>query len=150
MAHQTLSEIVASGINQKEDLNCAETIVYAANRAYGLDLPKSALKLAAGFGGGMGVQKTCGVITGASMVFSAMFVEDRGHESTRVKELNQEFFRKMEDTLGHIDCAPIRERWHSDSDGCLPVMLQAARVLQDIIDRELSANPSPAKGNSLQ
>ena len=150
MAQQTLSEIVSSRINQREDLNCAETIVYAANRAYGLELPKSALKLAAGFGGGMGVQKTCGVITGASMVFSAMFVEDRGHESSKVKELNQEFFRRMEDTLGHVDCAPIKERWHSDRDGCLPVMIAAARVLQEIIDRELSNRSEPDNHSSSE
>jgi len=131
-----LSQIVASRIHETEDLNCAETILYAANRAYGLGLPKSALKLAAGFGGGMGVEKTCGVITGASMVFSAIFVEDRGHESTTVKELNREFFQKMEHTFGHVDCAPIKEHWRSAHDGCLPVMVRAAKILEEIIERE--------------
>ncbi|MFP4431543.1 MAG: C-GCAxxG-C-C family (seleno)protein [Spirochaetaceae bacterium] len=137
MSRQTLYEIVSSGVNKKEDLNCAETILYAADRAYGLDLPKSALKLSAGFGGGMGVERTCGVMTGASMVFSALFVEDRAHESERVKELNQEFFQRMEGILGHVDCAPIKERWRTERDGCLPVMMEAARVLGEIVDREL-------------
>lgn len=137
MSRQTLYEIVSSRINKNEDLNCAETILYAADRAYQLDLPKSALKLAAGFGGGMGVEKTCGVITGASMVFSALFVEDRAHESDRVKELNREFFQRMEAVLGHVDCAPIKEHWRTENDGCLSVMKEAARVLQEMVDREL-------------
>jgi len=138
---QTLYEIVSSRINKNEDLSCAETILYAADRAYQLALPKSALKLAAGFGGGMGVEKICGVITGASMVFSALFIEDRGHESDRVKDLNREFFQRMEGILGHVDCAPIKERWRTENDGCLPVMKEAARVLQEIVDRELGKEP---------
>lgn len=69
MSRQTLYEIVSSRINENEDLNCAETVVYAANRAYELGLPHSALKLAA---------------------------------------------------------------------GCLPVLIVASRILQEIIDRELS------------
>ena len=137
MSRQTLYEIVSSGINKNEDLNCAETILYAADRAYGLGLPTSALKLSAGFGGGMGVEKTCGVITGASMVFSALFVQDRAHESDRVKELNREFFQRIEGILGHADCGPIKEHWRTETDGCLPVMMEAARVLQEIVDREL-------------
>ncbi|TVR04604.1 MAG: hypothetical protein EA403_04730 [Spirochaetaceae bacterium] len=134
---QTLSQIVEGRINKQRDLNCAETILYAANIAYNLELPHPALKLAAGFGGGMGVDSACGVLTGASMVFSAMFVKERGHESDRVKELNREYFERMRHILGHIDCAPIKERWRDETDGCLPVMVEAARVLEEIIDREL-------------
>ncbi len=139
MNRQTLYDIVAARLNEREDLNCAETILHAADRAYNLGLPRSALKLAAGFGGGMGVESTCGVLTGASMVFSAMFVRERGHESDRVKHLNSELFERLRGTFGHIDCAPIKVRWRDETDGCLPVMLEAARVLQEIIDRERAA-----------
>ncbi|TVQ37483.1 MAG: redox-active protein [Spirochaetaceae bacterium] len=143
MSGQTLYGIVAAGLNKREDLNCAETILYAANQAYGLELEQASLRLAAGFGGGMGVESTCGVLTGASMVFSAMFVQQRGHESDRVKQLNAEFFQRMRGILGHIDCAPIKERWRHETDGCLPVMLEAARVLQQIVDRERAVDQKP-------
>ncbi len=144
MNRQTLYDIVAARLNKREDLNCAETILHAADRAYNLGLPHSALKLAAGFGGGMGVESTCGVLTGASMVFSAMFVRERGHESDRVKQLNSELFERLRETFGHIDCAPIKDRWRDEADGCLPVMLEGARVLQEIIDRERAADgPQP-------
>ncbi len=138
MANSTLYDLVASRLSSREDLNCAETILYAADRAYDLRLPKAALKLAAGFGGGMGVERTCGVLTGASMVFSALFVHDRAHEGNRVERLNREFFRRMEDFLGHVDCGPIKKRWRTVEDGCHPVKIEAARVLQEIIDRELA------------
>ena len=37
-----------------QDYNCAETILRAANDEYQLGLDEAALRLAAGFGGGMG------------------------------------------------------------------------------------------------
>lgn len=49
-----LKELIQEGYGVKEDLNCAETILYAANRVYHLDLNSDSLKLAAAFGGGMG------------------------------------------------------------------------------------------------
>jgi len=51
-----MTSIIENGLSKAKDLNCAETVLYAANQAYGLQLPHSALKLAAGFGGGCGGQ----------------------------------------------------------------------------------------------
>lgn len=142
MNETSLYGYVAGGLNKREDLNCAETILYAANRAYGLGLGLQALKLAAGFGGGMGVEGVCGVITGASMVLSALFVEQRGHESDRIKQLNSEFIEAFRARLQSLDCAPIKERWRKDDLGCLPVMLIGAELLQAIIDRERAVKHS--------
>lgn len=49
-----LKELIQEGYGVKEDLNCAETILYAANQVYHLDLNSDSLKLAAAFGGGDG------------------------------------------------------------------------------------------------
>lgn len=46
-----LTDLIKNGFGQKEDLNCAETILYGANKAYDLGLSRDALKLAAAFGG---------------------------------------------------------------------------------------------------
>ena len=56
--------------SKERDLNCAETILYAANDAYRLGLDKNALKMAAGFGGGMGIDSVCGALTGGIMVLT--------------------------------------------------------------------------------
>lgn len=130
---------VASGMNKNEDLNCAETMLHAANRAYGLGLSPESLKLAAGFGGGMGFEGLCGVLTGGSMVLSAIFVQERGHESDRVKKLNREFVESFRARMNSVDCAPLKDLWRNDDVGCLPVILEGAELLQSIIDRELSA-----------
>jgi len=50
-----LKELIQEGYGVKEDLNCAETILYAANQVYHLNLNSDSLKLAAALGGGMGI-----------------------------------------------------------------------------------------------
>lgn len=69
-----LLKLLQDGFGSAMDLNCAEKILYGANWAYNMKLPVEALKLAAGFGGGMGVESSCGVITGGVMVLSSLYV----------------------------------------------------------------------------
>lgn len=52
-----LLKLLQDGFGSAMDLNCAEKILYGANWAYNMKLPGEALKLAAGFGGGMGGRK---------------------------------------------------------------------------------------------
>ena len=138
MKDKSFYDYVASGLNKAEDLNCAETMLHAANRAYGLGLSPESLKLAAGFGGGMGFEGLCGVLTGGSMVLSAMFVQQRGHESELIKQLNREFVDAFRARMNSVDCAPLKDLWRKDDVGCLPVILEGAELLQSIIDRELA------------
>ncbi|MFO7731394.1 MAG: C-GCAxxG-C-C family (seleno)protein [Spirochaetia bacterium] len=133
----SLKALVENGLAEAEDLNCAETILYAANQAYGLQLPYAALKLAAGFGGGMGIGSTCGALTGSIMAFSAIFVKDRGRESDYVKALNAELFETFKSRMESIDCDYLKEHYRSPQDSCHPIILTAAEITEALIDREL-------------
>ena len=82
-----LYNLINDGFGEKEDLNCAEKILYGANEAYQLGLDKEALKLSAGFGGGMAIESICGALTASVMVLGRLFVKNNAHESTRIKEL---------------------------------------------------------------
>ncbi|MDA0034751.1 hypothetical protein OFR41_06400 [Brachyspira hyodysenteriae] len=46
----TLYEYLYSGFGKAEDLNCAEKMLYGANKVYKLGINRDDLKLAAGFG----------------------------------------------------------------------------------------------------
>lgn len=123
---------------KNEDLSCSETMLHAADRVYGLDLSPQAFKLASGFGGGMGVQGTCGAITGGLMAMGAIFIKDRAHESTYLKELEQELFQEFREKLGSTDCSYLKERYE-DADGtCKPLVLKVAQIFETLIDRELA------------
>ena len=82
-----LLELLQKGYGKAMNLNCAEKILYGANWAYNMQLPPQALKIAAGFGGGMGAGAACGVVTGACMVLSTLYVKRNGkEEGCKVRE----------------------------------------------------------------
>ena len=96
------------------DLNCAETIIYAANEEYSLNLSKYALKTMAAFGGGMAIESVCGAATGAISVLGIMFTEISGHKSPRVKELTKEFMNRFENKLETLNCSKLKELYRND------------------------------------
>lgn len=73
-----------------------------------LKLTPGGFKLAAGFGGGMGVESICGAITGGIMVLSHLYVKQRSHESNR-KELETEFIETFKNEMGCIDCSALKK-----------------------------------------
>jgi C_GCAxxG_C_C family probable redox protein len=118
------------------DLNCAETMIYAANEEYTMDLSKETLKTMAAFGGGMGVESVCGAITGSLAVISLLFTKDRGHESPRVKNLCKEFFDEYHAALETNNCAELKAKYKKDDIRCWVMMEAAADILDKIIIRE--------------
>ena len=131
-----LSELVNGGYMKKEDLNCAETILYGANKVYNLDLDPRALKLAAGFGGGMGVEATCGALTGAVMVLGMVFAREKGHDTPRLKELCAEFLEEYRRQMGSIDCKTLKDRYWTKKRECHGIVLQSAEILERLIAGE--------------
>lgn len=118
------------------DLNCAETMLYAANDEYNLGLDKNVLKIAAGFGGGMNIGSVCGALTGAVMVLSLLFVKERGHESDYAKNLIKELFERYNTKMGSINCAPLKQKYRTEEERCFNVIKEAANILDDIVKRE--------------
>lgn len=136
-----LTDLLNEGFGIKEDLNCAETILYGANIAYNLGLEKDALKLAAGFGGGMGIGEMCGALTGSVMVLGEMFVSDRAHESLRIKKLAKEFLNEYEKEMGTFICKQLIPKYATKEHKCRVVILKAGEILDRIVARELSTEP---------
>lgn len=122
--------------SEEYDLNCAETIIYAANEEYKLNLDKITLKTMAAFGGGMGVESVCGAITGSLAVLGIAFTKERAHESEKIKELSQEFFKKFEDKLGTKGCKDLKEKYRNDEIRCGIIIDTAAEILDEIVRRE--------------
>lgn len=57
----------------KEGFNCAEAVLRAYNEELGLNLSSDAIKIASGFGGGLGhAGCMCGALSGAVMVISLL------------------------------------------------------------------------------
>ena len=131
-----LQELLEQGFGKDQDLNCAEKILYGANIAYQLGLDAEDLKIAAGFGGGMAIESVCGALTGAIMVLGRLFVRERAHESDRIKELTKELFATYTEAMGSICCAPLKDAHRTEELKCQTVIIEAARVLDEIVNRE--------------
>jgi len=132
-----LKELIQDGYGIKEDLNCAETILYGANRVYHLNLNSESLKLAAAFGGGMAIESVCGVLTASLMVLGKLFVPEVAHKYPEIKELSKELFYTFKKEMEDILCKPLKDNYRTEEKKCKEVILKAAEILDKIVTREL-------------
>src|SRR5665647_383444 len=103
-----LRTLILQGYGEKEDLNCAEKILYGANQVYHLGLDQQALKMVAGFGGGMAIESVCGALTASIMVLGYLFIKKNAHESSRIKDLTQELFMSYRKEMNNINCDALK------------------------------------------
>ena len=136
-----LHTLIEQGYGESEDLNCAEKILYGANQVYSLGLDQQSLRMAAGFGGGMAIGSVCGTLTASIMVLSILFVKDRAHESSKIKDLTQELFSNYLTEMHEIDCDPLKAKYRTEELKCRSVIAKAAEILDKIIERETSSCP---------
>ena len=114
-------EKAAGGFSQ--GLNCAQSIVSTYGPQFGLDRDL-AIKLASGFGGGIGHQgESCGAVTGALMVIGLKHggaLDDDSRDKTY--GLVERFLEKFKARHGSIMCRELL-----GCDISTPQGLQAAR-----------------------
>ncbi len=130
------SELVRNDYMQKHDLNCAETMLRAANEAYDIGLSEEALRAAEAFGGGMGREGACGAMTGALMALGIMRGSGKSHQDPRLGELRDEFVQRFEQRFGSTECAAVKARHRDPVKNCQVVVEGAAEILEDVLERE--------------
>lgn len=121
----------------KYDFSCSETMLYAANEAYHLDLDEKTFKAIAPFSGGMWVEDVCGAITGSLAVLGILFTNHVAHESDHLKELTLEFFETFERKMHSGNCAKLKQMYRTEEEGCNKIIYTAGEILDTIITREL-------------
>jgi C_GCAxxG_C_C family probable redox protein len=129
--------------------NCSQSILSTYGEALGLDR-QTALKLAAGFGGGMGcLGGVCGAVTGAFMVLglkSGPTGADKAAKN-RMYELVREFSRRFTARNGSIVCKSLLNCDISTPEGlvagkekglfatiCPKMVRDAAEILEEMLD----------------
>jgi len=89
--------------------NCAQAVVSTYSSELGLK-PDMALRIAAGFGGGMGFSSTCGAVTGAFMLIGLKYgnvtVDDKVNKR-KTKELIKEFTRRFKVLNNTVKCKEL-------------------------------------------
>ena len=91
-------------------MNCAQTVITTFCDELGIDRD-TALKVAMGFGGGMGGSgRTCGAVTGAYMVLGLaqqIALENLRESSTKTSALMKIFNRKFVKLHGSMTCSEL-------------------------------------------
>ncbi|MFW9900041.1 MAG: C-GCAxxG-C-C family protein [Candidatus Thorarchaeota archaeon] len=131
------------------DFNCAQSILSSFAPQYGLD-KDTALKLATGFGGGMGrMQNTCGAVSGAFMVIGlkyGMGIDGDVEARDKTYELVREFTKRFQEISGSINCkellgcdinTPEGKEYYDQNDffekKCFEYVKNAAKILEEIL-----------------
>mgnify|MGYP006309133697 CR=1 FL=1 len=104
----TKTEKAAEIFNQ--GFNCAQSVLYTFADDLGIN-KEFALKVASGFGAGMGrMQKTCGAVTGAVMVIGFFYGSSKSNDhfsKERTYEAVQKFIKDFEKLHNTSDCIDL-------------------------------------------
>lgn len=118
-----------------QNYNCAEALLRAANDYYALGLDENALRLVAGFGGGMQTGNVCGTVLSAISIFSEKYVQTRAHESEDIKPVTQKFLRRFREALnGSLLCKDLKASYFEPEKRCVHTVLTACDVLEQVMD----------------
>jgi C_GCAxxG_C_C family probable redox protein len=94
----------------RDGLTCSQAVLSVFSSSLGLD-ENTALKVAAGFGGGMGrMGLTCGAVTGAIMVLGLNYGATSAQDTQaklRTHELVREFRKRFESRHRSIQCREL-------------------------------------------
>ncbi|HCL56519.1 MAG TPA: hypothetical protein DHW82_05865 [Spirochaetia bacterium] len=149
-----------TAVNQfKQGYNCAQSVV--SSFCEKLNLTKdSALKLATGFGGGMGrKQEVCGALTGSILVLSLLF--GRGENDGKEKQDDtyakvRNLIHQFEAKYGSINCKKLlngcalstpegQEVFKSNNmiEKCYEYVENAVNFLEEIIEKNKGGSYQP-------
>jgi C_GCAxxG_C_C family probable redox protein len=129
----------------KTGLNCSQSILSTYAEDFGLDR-RIALKLAAGFGGGMGrLGGTCGAVTGAFMVLGlkpGLVEADYQQAKAAAYERVREFAKRFEARCGTTVCRELIQCDIGTPEGlatartaCPRFVQSAAEILEEMLDQ---------------
>lgn len=120
---------------REEGYNCAETLLRYANDRYDLQLEEASFRLMSGFGGGVMTEDFCGAITGAVAALSALYSEGKAHESPQLEEAIPAFLARLgREVHPSTNCATLKEDWRTEEEGCTPLILRVAEVLEHFLE----------------
>ncbi|MFC2152050.1 C-GCAxxG-C-C family protein [Bacteroidota bacterium] len=134
-----------------DGFNCAQSVIASFTDILNID-KEVALRMASGFGGGMGrMQETCGAVTGAFMVIGFLrgkYKEGDDEAKEITNNLIQEFSQKFTQKLGSINCKALIQHDLNTEEGrnqaekedvfykkCSNFVKEAVDLLEEILNK---------------
>ena len=120
----------------EQNYNCAESVLRAANEEYGLGLDEGALKLMAGFGGGMGCGGVCGALSGGIAALSKLRVSDRAHTTPGFSGECAGVVAAFEEKAGSCQCSELKARFFREGTRCLDTVEIGCQALEEYLGKK--------------
>lgn len=112
--------------------NCAEAVFLAAIESYELDHKPGDVRLATGFGGGLGRGEVCGALCGALLVLGAVLGREKAEQGQdSLKVAREQVISRFEAERGSVQC---RELKTEDREDCVPLVRAAAAALAEVLE----------------
>lgn len=131
----------------KNGLYCSEAILKAFNGHYNLGLSPEVLKIATGFGAGLGASKCCcGSLTGGVMVLSLVAGRSTADESETpafeaVKELHDRFKKTFGATCCRALTKPVEWGAPEHHEYCIQFVRGASELTDEILRNNFKVSP---------
>jgi C_GCAxxG_C_C family probable redox protein len=132
----------------KDGFSCSQAVVAAYSDQFGLDR-ETALKVSAGFGGGMKMAGTCGALTGGFMVISLKHGQINAEDKEGKKKLGElikDYTARFKDRTSALTCRELMDcdistqegiRVANETDLFSVVCPQALRASAEILEEML-------------
>ena len=115
-------------------MNCAETLLRAANDKYDFDLSPESYKMLQGFGAGFYSEKTCGAFSGSLAALGLLYAEERPTDQAKISKAAKLLVKEFEEEFGSIDCAYIKKYHRDPVAACNPVKIRVAQVFNRVVE----------------
>lgn len=160
--------------NFSKGFNCAECVLEAVLEHVETNLPKDVLKLATGFGGGVGLfGDTCGAISGAVLAVSAVYgrseLPENEDRKAAMHAAAQQLYGKpglyrifnqipnrLNEKYGHTQCREIAAQWQDQwlcrdhALHCREIITDAAELAASLIYANKEAVASKSFGSNVE
>lgn len=121
-------QLEAEALYRSGTHHCAEAVMEAVRKHFAPEVPESAVKAVAGFGGGSGSGCLCGAVSGGTVALGVVLA-DKKSTSHLTKELHTWFKEKY----GVTCCKTIRQT----HGGACPVLTgEVAGKIAEMLDRK--------------
>ncbi len=121
----------------KYDLCCSESILYAANEYYNLNLSRDVIKASGAFCGGSFLEKECGLLIAGKMVISIMTYEEVAHQSEKMQELIKQYAVEFGAKFSSSSCEKLKGLYRDETIGCKNLVVEAFEHLVHFIKQNV-------------
>ncbi len=114
----------------KEDMNCAESLIRAANDTLNLNISTEDIKMAGGFGGGMFVDSACGAVCGSVMAIAKIYNTTQAHKCPDLKINIRRLMSNIDNELHSHTCLELKPIFYTKEEKCLQTVTKIAEILE--------------------